>query len=79
MDLRERLRFARWQAGYRGHGSLARFCRDTGIRENTMWCYENGKYNPGARRLATIARVTGCDLLWLVTGDEKGQKSVPAP
>ncbi len=74
MELKERIRFARFQAGFRGHGSLARFSRETGIRENTLYCYETGRYAPSAAKLATIADTTGADLSWLITGREQNER-----
>ncbi len=71
MDMKDRIRIARLKAGYEERGDLARVCRDAGINQNTWWCWEAGRYRPGAEHLATISDVTGCDLYWLITGKRK--------
>ena len=53
---------------------MARVCRDSGVNQNTWWCWENGRYEPGAENLAVIAEVTGCDLMWLITGKRRKEK-----
>jgi len=74
MELSERIKMARFMAGYRGRGSAARFCRDAGLRDNTLWCYENGRYKPSAEKLAAIAKTAGADLAWLITGEEPSKE-----
>ena len=74
MDMKDRIRIARLRAGYEEYGGRARVCRDSGVNQNTWWCWENGRYEPGAENLAVIAEVTGCDLMWLITGKRRKEK-----
>ncbi len=45
------------------------FAERTGIKEGTLHDYLNGKSVPNIESAAKIARVSGCDLRWLITGE----------
>lgn len=50
------------QAGYVGHGSKARFARDTGMPESSVTRLWQGKSLPEARFYPAIAEAVGIDL-----------------
>ena len=73
--LAERLKFVRTLRGFTRRGDFARWCRELGIRENTMYQYETARCVPRADRAAAIADFAKVDLRWLITGE--GSHDVP--
>lgn len=64
-QLGRRIRMARERVDMK----QADLARRVGVISATAWRWEDGRMEPGLEQLRKIARETGADLGWLVSGD----------
>jgi len=67
MPMGERIIEAREAAGF----TPEQLARRVGVVPETLESWENGKFEPRANKLLTLAGVLGVSVLWLAAGDDE--------
>ena len=73
--LGERLREARLEKGL----TLEQVAERVGVRLNTIWCYEKGKFRPSEPVFKLCVQIYGKPVEWFFGEEEKPQRLPPPP